>query len=388
MRLRKDEMLKLEVIKAMLELGGKDRWITTAEIQRKVFDGSEDARSAERRRLQRVLSSLEDKGYVESEGMTSGRAGKRWKIKPDLLKGIEYLTEEDRRKLLLSYIFLPVGYKDELVESIKDVLSRVSGGADVGSVLEESIGKYVEFEERYAETNMEVLLKILEALERKAKGGDVVLKFKYKDKLRIVIPIKLFSYEGIVQLTGWELNDKSAVENEYSKSYTVALIEKETLEILNLEVASRFTKVFIDVKDNERIKQVIEKLSKRRNFPIEGERPFIFSVKLKQVNEELMGKNYKISLSQLGWINNSIVVLVGFTSSRYAFRFLNIKHIDKIIEPTEELFDEYLEIAREEGYTDLPKNFEENMKKFQEFIKKFKSVINEKKQTLPTSMSG
>ena len=378
-RLRKDEIMRLDVLKAMLELGAKDREVSTADIQEKLF-GSRDARSPERRKLQRVLNSLENEEYLESEGDERGRKGKRWRIKRDALRGLEYLSEEERRSLMMCFIFLPIGYKSELVERLKYVLSKVSGGSDTGSVLSECIGKYVEFEERYTKVNIDVISKILEGLERRVKGEDVVLRFGYNNKQRIVVPLKLFSYEGLIQLTGWELSDEDAVKNRFPKSFVVAYMWN--VEVLKLEDSRRFGKIYESDKDI--IEKISKELGKSRNFPLSNEEPFIFEVKLERINEDLVDKDYKISPSQIGKIDPKTwrAVLVGYTSTRYAFRFLNIKHVKRIIKPTEKFFNDYIDKAIKEGYEDLPKDFKENLRRFNMFVKKLKKTLEKKSKLL------
>ena len=374
-RLRKDEIMRLDVLKAMLELGAKDREVSTADIQEKLF-GNRSARSPERRKLQRLLNSLEYTGYLESEGDERGRKGKRWRIKKGALKGLEYLSEEERRNLMIGFIFLSIGYKSELVGRLKHVLSKVSGGSDTEGVLSECIGKYVEFEERYAKVNIEVISKILEGLERRVKGENVVLRFGYKNKQRIVVPLKLFSYEGLIQLAGWELSDKNAVKSRFSKSFIVAYIQ--SVEVLKLEDSSRFGKIYESNK--EIIEQVSKKLRESKNFPISSEKPFIFEVELEKLDKDLVYRDYKISPSQIGKIDPETwkTVLVGYTSSRYAFRFLNIRHVKKIIKPTRTFFNDYVDKAIEEGYEDLPEDYEENLERFNKFVEKLKKTLDEK----------
>ena len=380
-RLRKDEIMRLEVLRVMLEMGGKYRRVSTADIQEKLF-GNRDAKSPERRKLQRLLNSLEYVGYLESEGGECGRRGKQWKINKYALKGLEYLSEEERRRLLLSYVFLPLGYKDEFVEKIKDALSRVSGGEGTGNVLGEYIGKYIEFEERYAKYDIDTLTKIVEVLEKYARGENKVLKFHYKNKFRIVVPIKLFSYEGLIQLTGWEISDEEATKNEFPKTYIVALINYA--EIVDLKDASKITKIH-EIDEND-INKVIERLIKSKNFPVSGEKPFIFKVKLEELDKDLVIQNYKISPSQIGQIDyeNLEAVLIGYTSTRYAFRFLNVRHVKEILKPSKELFEEYVDRASEEGYENLPDDFQENLNRFNQFIKELERTLEEKSNLLKT----
>ena len=380
MRVKKDEILRLETLITLLELGGRDVWITTAKIHDKLYVKGllkdKDAKSLERRKLQRLLKSLSMAGYLESRGASRGRGGKVWRLKRDALAQLEYLGSEERRKLMLSYTFLPVGYKDKFVKDVKDALSRVSGGIITGNVLEECLGKFIEFEERYAEVDTNTLLKILEAIEKTVEGEEIILKFHYKNRLRLVVPVRLFSYEGLLQLSAWELSDKNAVEKEFTKAFIVALIEAP--EILSLTSADRLGKIY--EKDCVKIKKVVERLRRRGNFVAPDEEPFIFSVELEKIDNALIERGYKISPLQIGEINpkKSEVALVGYTSKRYAFRFLNVVQVKRIIRPTEHFFYEYVERAKEEGYAKLPKGFRENTRRFKRFIKELRSVLHQK----------
>ena len=371
--MRKDEIMRLEVLRVMLEMGGKYRKISTADIQEKLF-GNRASRSPERRKLQRLLNSLEYVGYLESEGDECGRRGKQWKINKYALKGLEYLSEEERRRLLLSYVFLPLGYKDEFVEKIKDALSRVSGGEGTGNVLGEYIGKYIEFEERYAKADINTLTKIVEALEKTDRGENIALKFHYKGKFRIVVPLKLFSYEGLIQLAGWELSDEKATKEKFPKAFIAALIKG--IEVIKIVDAPKVKKIYEMNKKN--INEISEKLRKSKNFPTSGEKPFIFGVKLGEIDEYIVSEDYKISPLQICKIKNSKAVLIGYTSSRYAFRFLNIRHIKEILKPTKEVFEYYSEKAIKEGYEDIPKSFEENINRFNEFLVKLRRILDKK----------
>jgi hypothetical protein len=286
-------------------------------IQKGIFHSEKD--KVERRRLLRVLHSLEISGYIESRiPEPRGRISQEWKIN---IKAFPYaisLSEREVLSLLLSTAFIPERYKElsifnyglKAIERLSTFLKE-----EERVLIRKSFKHLPHFSERFVKVKDETLSLIFQAIiERKG----VFIKYRNSDPVEI-FPLKIFVYNGVMYV--------SALRKGEYRTYLVNRIKA------------------IELSQN-RIPPYLRNKHLGRVFSFSFESPFLMGIKLplEYVKNEDIKSEVLLYPTQF-FIEKSKkfikIYLVGFLN-RMFISWLLIDDIVGFIPPSEEM----IEIAR------------------------------------------
>ncbi|WP_456456013.1 helix-turn-helix transcriptional regulator [Thermovibrio sp.] len=350
-------MEKIELtIEALKELLKRQEYVSTKELyeslKRKGLLNSTNEK-VERRKLLRALKTLEELGYVN---VNEKSKEKFWQIRKEEFKFLLYLDFEE----LTSFIFLlslfPKTYKDiPLFSKAFNAISRYENelSEEERELLKLSFERVPTFNERYVKIEEEYFKLIVKGIIKKE-----LLYIQYKNKGYIILPIKIFSYNGLFYLG-------SLTEKGELKTFLISRIEK----VIPMGTSP-------SQKNSIKREEVI--------FEIPRELPFLFGAVFPEsyARETEIKRGIKFSPFQF-YIEKTkegiLTYLVGFTGRRFASWFL-MEKVRKLIKPNQQI----IKIAKEKGIKKevkkLTYQLRENERRFQEFIDKSLKLINQKQE--------
>lgn len=195
--------LAIEVLKLLSENG--QEFLPTPEIQRKltlkgVLSGENPA--ADRKKLTRALSDLQQAGYVESRfSSVRGRRPQMWRLNVKAVPYLISLSEEELISLFTLISFVPGKYRG--MEILKPGLKAVNRlgkllDGEKKKVAMESFDYLPVPIERYTTVEPQTLKLIFRGIVERRE-----LLVNYKKKQFTVYPIKVFHYNGVFYLSSY-----------------------------------------------------------------------------------------------------------------------------------------------------------------------------------------
>ncbi|WP_297454192.1 WYL domain-containing protein [Persephonella sp.] len=358
----------IEIIKFLLDKG---EWVETKQIRDflsnlGILQGNYENK---RRKLNNYLNHLHTRDYIEKQ--ISGRSN-RWKINERMFTNIISLSDKEKDALLLSLTFTPEEYKKfEYQNVIKNILRKAG----------EKISEEKEFILNNAFTNIPLLhtgnypydFQLVDTLIEDILKKRVI-KIRYKNKTKDIIPLKIVYFHGALYLLA------KRIGNTRYSTYRLGCIKR--IGVVN------------EVEDTK----IFYRGSSRTPLNFEDEEPFPFAVKLPDYYGVCgnSGK-FKVFYTQFHieklTDNSYKAYLLGFSSRRFfpAFSYLEIEEIYPPDEDMIAIMGKYLPEEKENLIkvltgkkldTLLETDLQTLQKRFLAFIKDYNKFLENRKQKL------
>ena len=360
-------------IEIVLYLLKRNSWTKTKDIQNYLEEKGilEKSSSSNRRLLGEYLKNLEYNGYIISKyEETKGRQSQEWKINPNYFKDIISLSNEEKISFFTAFNFMPDWYKTlPFFKSLHSLLTKISLKQEKKDF--EKIAykfKYVpEFHERFSEVRQEILDKLYEAV---IEEYPVVISYQNKDKLKVIFPIGIFLYNGLLYLKSIDITDNN--------TYKILKVDciKSVLKDQNITE---------NLKNQLRIKA---KIYQDTVFKFETEKPFFFAM---DINKSILGcskpEDFKFLDTQIDIKeiekDKLRVYALGFTGWRFASRII-VPYVLKFYKPNKEIIDVAKKHKAElkKTHTDISFSLKENSKRYDSFLETYKKVLEERLQAI------
>ena len=353
--------LSIEILKILLK---ENRFVSSTFIHRQlVREGifHSECDRVERRRILRVLHSLETSGYVVSKiDSPKGKVPQEWKINLKAFPYLISLSEKEVLSLLLAITFVPERYKKlSVFKHGLRAIDRLSLflQEEEKELIKESFEHLSHFSERFVEVDDKTLSLIFQAIREK-RG--ILVRYR-NSNLREIFPLKVFVYNGVMYVSA--LRDKGYRTYLVNRMKVIELTEKKIPDYLR--------------------KRYVGKA-----FSFSFESPFLMGIKLSSdyVKEEDIEKGVLLYPTQFFIEKRGdfvVVYLVGFLNKMFV-SWLMIDDVVGFISPSEEMIKIAKERKLNRQYEELSLKMHVNKRRFNSFRNLFRSFLIEKEKIFKT----